>query len=216
VDEPTGGQLLTGSAGPGATDWSDIVSPAPTGIIMIESGHEGKRSVESGASVASPDGVVALDRWVARKVQSIVVLYVAAVFAAFIAVSYFVFHSQEAVTALVIAAVGAIAATIPGVLEKVEYLLTASGIEKRTVNMKKPGEFKRVFQWDQLSRVVHTKRGIKYYKSMNETNPLRRFWKAHISDEFSGEIHVEKKNLERIRKIFEQRGCVTPRRTANG
>jgi hypothetical protein len=44
---------------------------------------------------------------------------------------------------------------------------------------------------------------------MSETNPFRRFWKAHISDRFSGEIHAEKKDLERILGVFERHGVVT-------
>jgi hypothetical protein len=146
------------------------------------------------------------DHWSARKVQPIIVLYVVAVFAAFVVLSIFVFRSPEAVKVLVIAAVASVAATVPGVMEKVEYRLTESGIEKRTVNTTKPREFMDVFRWDQLSHVVPMKHGFKYFKIMNETNPFRRFWKVHVSDQFSGEIHVDRKDLRRILEIVERQG----------
>jgi hypothetical protein len=144
------------------------------------------------------------------------VLYVLAVFAAFIALSVFVFHSPDAVKALVIAAVGGVAATVPGVIEKVEYRLTPSGIDKRPINTKKPRPFQDVFCWDQLSHVVSMQHGFKYYKTMNETNPLRRFWKQHISDAFSGEVHVEKKDLDRVLEIVERQGIAVLHRRTTG
>jgi hypothetical protein len=147
-----------------------------------------------------------VDRWSARKVQPIVVLYVLAVFAAFVALAHFVFQSPEAVKALVLATVAAVGATIPGALEKVEYQPTESGIEKRSLRQKEPGEFACVFRWDELSHVVPTKHGFKFYKTMNETNPFRRFWKLHVSDRFSGEIHVEKQDLGRVLGLVEGQG----------
>ena len=147
-----------------------------------------------------------MDRWSARKVQPIVVLYVLAVFAVFIALSHFVIQSAAAVKALALAAVGAVAATIPGVLGKVEYQATEAGIERRTVNEKEPGGFEGVFRWDEVSHVVPMRHGFKYYKTLHETKPFRRFWKLHVSDSFSGEIHVEKKDLERVMALVERRG----------
>ncbi len=164
--------------------------------------------MESGGETSNHDASEVLERWSARKVRPVVVLYVAGVFAAFIALALFVFHSPQAVKALVIAAVGAIAATVPGVTEKVEYQLTGSGIEKRTINKKRPGQFKGVFRWDQLSRIEPMKHGFKYFKTTNETNQLRRFWNVHLSDRYSGEVHVEKKDLERILDILERCGVV--------
>lgn len=145
-----------------------------------------------------------LASWSARKVRPIVVLYVVAVFAAFILLSVVVFHSQEAVKALAMAAVAAVAATVPGVLEKVEYRMTGSGIEKRPVKKNQLTEFKEVFLWDELHHIVMMRHGFKYSKKMVETNPLRRFWKANFSAEFSGEVHVEKQDLERIVGIVER------------
>ena len=147
-----------------------------------------------------------LDSWSARKLRPIVVLYVVAVFAAFIVLSIVVFHSQEAVKALVMAAVAAVAATVPGVLEKVEYRTTELGIEKRPLKKDRVAEFKQVFLWGELGHIVPMRHGFKYYKVLNETNPLRRFWKARISDQFSGEIHVDKQDLDRVLGTVERRG----------
>lgn len=155
-------------------------------------------------TTSSEKGSVVLDRWSARRVQPAVVFYVVAVFAVFIAVSHFVFHSTEAVKALAIAALGAVAATVPSVMGKIEYRATASGIEKRTLDAKKPAAFEEALRWDELSRVVPMRRGFKYYRATNETNPARRFWKTHVSDRFSGEIHVERQDLGRILGIVEQ------------
>jgi len=154
----------------------------------------------SDATASSRGESTVLDRWSSRKVPPVVVIYVVGVFAAFIALSIFVFHSLDAVKALLIAAVGAVFATIPGVMEKVEYRMTEVGIEKRASGKKEPGSFEELFRWDELDRIVPTKHGFKYYKIMNETKPLRRFWKAHVSDRFSGEVHVEKADLERVQE----------------
>jgi hypothetical protein len=151
-----------------------------------------------GATASGREEPAVLDRWSARKISPIVVFYVAAVFAAFIALSLLVFHSADAVKALLIAAVGTVAATAPSVMEKVEYRMTGLGIEKRVKKRKDPGRFKDVFRWNELSHIVPMKRGFKYYKTMNEKNPLRRFWKMHISDQFSGEVQVGKTDLERV------------------
>ncbi len=159
-----------------------------------------------GAAASNSNESGTLDRWSARKIRPIVMFYVVAVFAVFIALSYFVFHSSKAVRVLVIAAVGAVVAMVPGVAERLEYRVTATGIEKRTVKTNKPREFKLVFRWDELSHVVPMRHGFNYYKTLNETNPLRRFWKAQISDQFSGEVHVEKEDLGRVLEIVEQRG----------
>jgi hypothetical protein len=151
-----------------------------------------------GATASTGDETTVLDRWSARKVPPIVVLYVVAVFAAFIALSVFVFHSLDAVKALLIAAVGAVVATVPSVMEKVEYRMTASGIEKRVSKKKEPDQFQELFRWDELDHIVPTRHGFKYSKAMNESNPFRRFWKAHLSDQFSGEVRAETTDLERI------------------
>ncbi len=53
--------------------------------------------------------------------------------------------------------------------------------------------------------------GFKYYKTLNEASPIRRFWKAHFSDQFSGEVHVEKQDLERVLEIVDGGGRPFPR-----
>ena len=67
-----------------------------------------------------------------------------------------------------------------------------------------------MFAWSELSHVVPVKHGFKYVKTINETNALRRFWKRHISDKFSGEVHVERKDLERILGIVERQRSAAP------
>jgi hypothetical protein len=129
--------------------------------------------------------------WSARKLHPIIVVYVATVFAAFMAFSYFVVHSMPAVKALAITAVGAMFPLLPGVINRVEYRLTESGLEKRLLDKKNPRAFEDVFQWDQLSHVHPIKHGFKFYRPINESKAIRRFWKAHISDGYSGEFRVE-------------------------
>jgi hypothetical protein len=119
-------------------------------------------------------------------------------------VSYFIFHSPEAVNALVLAAVGAVVATVPGVTGRIEYRLTETGIEKRTVK-DDPGEYEEIFSWDQLNRVVPVRHGFRYSKILSETNALRRFWRLHLSDRYSGEVHAEREDLDRILGFVEQR-----------
>ena len=86
-------------------------------------------------------------------------------------------------------------------------LRTGTGLERRWLSLKKPGAFQEVFRWDDLSRIVPGKRGFKYYRVLSEPNPLRRFWKAHLSDEYSGEVHVEAADRERILRVLEARGA---------
>lgn len=157
------------------------------------------------APAQSPGEPAVLDHWSARKVQPIVVFYVIAVFAVFAVVAHFIFHSTEAVKALAIAALGAVAATVPGVMERVEYRLTESGVEKRS-ERKSPGAFQEIFRWPELSRVAPTKHGFKYVKATDEPSPLRRFRRRHFSDGCSGEVHVEREDLERVLGSVERQG----------
>lgn len=165
-----------------------------------------------GETASSSDGSTALDRWSARKVQPVVVLYVVVVFAAFVAAARFIFHTPEAVKALVMAAVGAVAATIPGVIGKVEYRATTSGVEQRKLDEKKPRQFEEAFRWDELSHIVPMRYGFKYYRTMHETTPVRRFWKLHVCDRFSGEIHLERHDLDRILGLVERQGVAISKR----
>ena len=165
--------------------------------------------MESDATATGGNGSTVLDQWSASKIQPIAILYIVAVFAVFIVLSIVVFHSRDAVRALLVAAVGGVAAIVPGILEKGEYRLTESGIEKRTVNTKKPRPFKVVFRWEELDRIAPMKHGFKYFKILNETNPLRRFWKGQICAEFSGEIHVGKQDLQRVLETVRRHGIAS-------
>jgi hypothetical protein len=163
----------------------------------------------SEALASNGDSPEILDRWSARKVQPVVIVYLLGVFAAFIAASLVIFHSPDAVKALLIAAVGAVTATLPSVLSRVEYRATSSAIEKRSVDKHNPREFEEVFRWDELSRIVPVRHGFKYSKKTIEANSLRRFWRLHLSDRYSGEIHVEKRDLERVLGLIERQGMAT-------
>ena len=146
-----------------------------------------------------------LHQWSARKLHPIIVFYVFAIFAVLIAISYFVVHSMPAVKGLAIAALGSIVPLLPGVINKTEYQLTESGLEKRLLDRKKPREFKDVFRWENLSHVVPIKHGFKFFNPINETNPIRRFWKTHISDSHSGEFRVETEDRETVLDILNKR-----------
>lgn len=163
-------------------------------------------------AASSSTGSETLDRWTARKIRPIVILYILGVFAIFIVLAIVVFHSQDAVKALLLAAVGAVGATVPGIMERVEYRLTGSGIEKRPVKKEGSADFKEVFRWDELSRVVFMRHGFKFFKSLAETNPLGRFWKTHFSDRFSGEVHVEKEDLPRVLEVVARHGVTISER----
>ena len=145
-----------------------------------------------------------LDRWTARKVRPIVVLYVVLVFAAFMIVAFFVFHSMEAVKALLLAAVAAVGATVPGVMERTEYRMTGAGIDRRPVKPKQTRDFETVFAWSELDRIVPMRHGFKYFKTMDEQGPVRRFWNTHLCDRYSGEVHVECEDLDRVLGLSER------------
>ncbi len=152
-----------------------------------------------------------LYQWSARKLQPVIVLYVAAVFLAMMSVSYFVFHSLAAVEALAFGAVAFILPLLPGLLNKVEYRLTKSGLEKRSLNSRTPPDFEEVFCWDQLSHFVPMKYGFKYYRPLNDPSPVRCFWKTYFSDAYSGEFHIEAKDKDKIRKLLDEHGIPTSR-----
>ena len=152
------------------------------------------------------DETEVLCHWSARKLKPTIVLYVAAVFAAFMALAYFGFHSMTGVKALAMAAIGSIVSLVPGLGKRVEYRLTEHGLERRPHDPKKPGEFKRVFRSDELSHVAPTRGGFKFHKRLDDPNPLRRFWKTQISDAYSGEVQVETPDRERVLEAVAQRG----------
>jgi hypothetical protein len=142
--------------------------------------------------------------WSAHSVRPIVAGYVGAVFGAFIALAYFVFHSPDAVKALFLTAVGTFASLAPGILGRVEYRLTDTGLAKRRRSDKKLREFEELFRWDELSHLVPTGSGFKYYKKIEEPKSLARLFKRHLSDRYSGELHVERADLAKVRSLIGQ------------
>lgn len=143
--------------------------------------------------------------WSARNVRPVVAVWVVGVFVGFIALSHFVFHSTEAVKALLVTAVGAVGALVPSILTRLEYRLTDAGLARRRGSEKGSRELKVLFLWEELSHFVPTRTGFKYFKKMDEPNPLVRFFKLHISGDHSGEIHVEAEDLPRVRALIDAR-----------
>lgn len=148
------------------------------------------------------DGPVQDDVWRARRLRPVIIFYVIGVFVAFMALAGFVFHSTEAVKALFFAAIGGTVPLLPAVLSKVEYRWTDRGLEKRPFRPGDPEDFESVFLWDELSHVVPTRCGFKFYKSLPPSGPFRRFWNLHIDDGYSGEVHVDSGDQERALDVI--------------
>jgi hypothetical protein len=154
--------------------------------------------MEKDAIADTGDEPKVLYQWSARKMQPVVLAYVAAVFAAFIALAFFAFHSMTAVQALALTAVAAIVPLVPSVLQRVEYRLTDHAIERRLYGAEPPREFECLVRRVEMSRIVPLRHEFKFYKSLDEPNPLKRFWRLHVSDAYSGEVHVERADRERV------------------
>ena len=150
--------------------------------------------------------------WTARNVRPVVLPYLVAIFAAFMAFAHFVVHSHEAVVALLLAAVGAIVPTVPSILTRREFRLSPSGLIRTPLNEKSPKEPRELFSWEELSHLVPTGSGFKYYKHLEELNPLFRFWKLHVMDRYSGEFQVEEKDRPEVERRFALRGIPMARR----
>lgn len=144
--------------------------------------------------------------WTARRVRPVVLLHVVAVFVGFMAAAYFVFHSPAAVKALFSAAIAGVASLVPSILSRVEYRLTETGLARRSLRGKRQAEFQDLFLWDQLSYVLPTGSGFKFYKRLDEPHPVRRFWKLHMASGCSGEVHVEPEDRPQVEGILAQRG----------
>lgn len=157
-------------------------------------------------SAAADDHQDVLYQWSARKVPPIVLLYVALVFLTLIAVSHFVFHSPTAVKTLAMTTVASMVPLVPTVLQKVEYRMIGRGLEKRSARRENPGNFEIVLLWDEVDHVVLVSHGFKFYKPLCEPNPVRRFWKLHVSDEYSGEVHVGKADQDKVFELLRQHG----------
>jgi hypothetical protein len=158
------------------------------------------------SAAANADEPVVLCHWTARTMEPIVLVWVALVFVAFIALSLFVFHSMSAVKALLAAAVASLVPMVPAVLNRVEYKLTERELTSRRLDPKNPRDYRRVFVLDELSHIVPTRCGFKFFNTLDEPSFLRRFWKTHISDAFSGEVHVAKEDQERVVGVLARQG----------
>ena len=151
-----------------------------------------------------------VDQWQARIMQPTFILtYLAVVFGALIALAFFVFDSIAGVTSLVVAALGAIVALLPNILSRIEYRLCEEGVEKRRVRQQDPAPFKELFRFSELDYIVPMKHGFKYYKKMDPAPPLREFVNRHFSDEYSGEVHLEKEDRGRILAHLAKRDIAT-------
>jgi len=144
--------------------------------------------------------------WTARTMRPVIILYLAAVFAAFMLAAHFVFRSPAAVKALAGAAFTSIVALVPGLLARREYRLDDNGLARRPRGGRRPKDFTSVFGWAELSRLVPTRTGFKYTKVLHERRRLARFAKLHLTDGYAGEIHVEDVDRERVRSAFVRRG----------
>jgi hypothetical protein len=139
----------------------------------------------------------------------VVVVYLTAVFAAFIALAFFVFHSVEAVKALATTLIASVVALLANVVARTEYQLTESGLRKRPFNAGKPKDFKEAFSWEEVAHVIPNKHGFKYSLAIEDANPLLRFWKANLSASFSGEVHVEPADQEKVMGHLARRNIPT-------
>lgn len=146
--------------------------------------------------------------WKARPVKPMVALYAVAVFIPFILYAHFVAHSPAAVKALFFAAIGGVASMTPVILSRKRYCLTESGISVGPAHAENPTTLKTLFAWNELSHIVPTKAGFKYYKRLDEQSALRRFWKLHLSDQYSGEVHVEPGDQDRVMEIIREKGIL--------
>jgi len=148
--------------------------------------------------------------WSARSVRPVIALYVSGVFCGFIALAHFVFHSPEAVKALFLTAIGSVASLVPAIRNRFEYRLTEDGLSKRPLSENKPREFKEIFLWDELSHLVPTGSGFKYFKKIKERSPIVRFFRLHVSGDLSGEFRVERGDLEKVRALIDRRAVPIP------
>lgn len=143
--------------------------------------------------------------WTARILRPIVAAGVAAVFLAFMAIAWFVFHSGDALRALAATGAGALVALVPGLLARVEYRVDDTGVSRRAVRKRATKEFETLFTWDELDRLVPTRTGYTFYKHVDGSSPIRRFIKRHVMSGYSGRIHVDDGDRSRVRGLLEQR-----------
>jgi hypothetical protein len=162
--------------------------------------------VTSISSEAQPAGDRILHRWTARRLHPVILLWVALVFLGFMVVAFWGFQSTDAVKALALTAVGSILPLGASVLTRDEYEMSEAGLVRRPVRGSRPGEFKTVFAWTELSHVKPVHHGIKYYRPLDEPRAWARFWKQHVSDAYSGEFHVETNDRDPVLAVIAKRG----------
>lgn len=162
----------------------------------IFSGPAGRPPPAGAAAGVEPPEV--LCTWTARRMRPVVLLGVLGVFAAFMLLAHFVFHSTEAVAALAMAAVAAVVPLVPAVRARVEYRLSDAALDSRLVTPDDSKRFKRLFEVGGLSHVVATRHGFMFRRPLNTTSPLRAFWRRYLSDAYSGEVHVESADRQRV------------------
>lgn len=136
--------------------------------------------------------------WSARKIAPKIILYVLLIFLIFILISYFGFHSINAVKALLISGFGYLISLLITAYTRIEYKLTKDKLENRPINKKNPKPFKTLFRLDEIDHLKPINSGFKYYLTLNNKN----FWNKHISYKYSGEIKLEKVDRERITSAF--------------
>jgi hypothetical protein len=136
--------------------------------------------------------------WNARKLKPIILIYVSLIFISLIIVSYFVLHSTLTVKALSITAIGTIIPLFFGVITRIKYRLTKHSLEYQSIFKNKSSSFKTVFKLDQQINIKLTRNGFKFYHTLTKSNPLKRFWKTYILAGFSGEVYIEKVDVNRV------------------
>ncbi|MBZ0268336.1 hypothetical protein K8I85_09295 [bacterium] len=144
-------------------------------------------------------------RWSARKSHPVVLFYVTLVFLAFAALAHFGFHSPTGAKALGLALLAYLASMAPRAFARIEYRLTDTGLDGRPATGR-PREFREVFRFDQLRRVVPMRHGFRYSKRLPPSGRWRRFWREHVSDAYSGEVHAESEDRSRVLRLLADRG----------
>ena len=95
---------------------------------------------------------------------------------------------------------------VPLLVSRVEYRLSAEALEWRPVRSQQPAEFEVLFELAELDYVKPHSHGFKFFKHLGEASGMRRFFRKHLSDRFSGEVHVEKQDLNTVLGVLAQQG----------
>ncbi len=169
------------------------------------SGASGAEGSSAGAATGVRECEI-ICTWTARRMRPAVVLGVVGVFAVFMLLAHFVFHSRAAVVALAGAAVAALVPMAPAVLARLEYRLTDAVLERRPATSDASKPFTRLFDRADLSHLVVTQHGFKFFLSVGTKNPLLAVWRKHVSDAYSGEIHVEAADRQRVLAALSELG----------